>query len=256
MTDPTEPTTAVAVREPRTDLMPAPGGIFGGIANFENGQRIARALVASDLVPAQYKGNIPNALVALDVAQRLNLSPMLVMQNLHVISGRPSWSSQFIISAINGCGRFSPLRFTMEGTEGHDDFACTAWAVEKATGERLDGPRVSIAMAKAEGWYGRSGSKWQTMPGLMIRYRAAAFFGRLYAPELLSGLHSAEEVADVIDVTPAGPVAAPVHVNAPEALTERAARRRRPKAEEPPVDAEPASAAASEADPAGEAPLF
>jgi hypothetical protein len=182
------------------------------------------------------------------VAQRLNLSPMLVMQNLHVISGRPSWSSQFIISAINGCGRFSPLRFTMEGTEGRDDFACTAWAIEKATGERLDGPRVSIAMAKAEGWYNRAGSKWQTMPGLMIRYRAAAFFGRLYAPELLSGLHSAEEVTDIIDVTPAGPVAAPVHVNAPDALTERATRRRRKAAQEAPHEAQ----SPAEADAPGE----
>jgi hypothetical protein len=266
MTEPTETATAVAVRDSRAELMTPPGGIFGNLTNFENGQRIARALVASDLVPQQYKGNIPNALIALDVAQRMNLSPMLVMQNLNVIHGRPSWSSQFVISAINACGKFSPLRFTMGGTPGADDFSCRAWAIEKATGERLDGPPVSIAMAKAEGWYSRKDrngnetSKWPSMPELMIRYRAAAFFGRLYAPELLSGLHTAEEVSDIIDVTPAGPVAATVHVSAPEALAERATRRRRPKAEEAPIDADAPPAgpeeAPADAGPAGDPPLF
>ena len=31
----------------------------------------------------------------------------------------------------------------------------------------------------------------------MIRYRSAAFFGRLYAPEIMMGMHTHEEVVDV-----------------------------------------------------------
>jgi len=52
-------------------------------------------------------------------------------------------------------------------------------------------------MAKAEGWVDKSGSKWKTMPELMMRYRAAAFFGRLYAPEITMGMHSVEEIVDI-----------------------------------------------------------
>jgi hypothetical protein len=52
-------------------------------------------------------------------------------------------------------------------------------------------------MAKAEGWYGKSGSKWQTMPELMLAYRASAFFTRIHAPQLLMGLQTREEVEDV-----------------------------------------------------------
>lgn len=124
---------------------------------------------------------------------------MAVMQNLHVIHGRPSWSSTFIISALNSCGRFSPLRFEMNG-EG-DKRTCKAWATDK-TGERLEGPEISIDMAKAEGWYGKNGSKWKSMPELMLRYRAAAFFGRLYAPDVLNGMHAAEEVQDIVEQAP------------------------------------------------------
>ena len=61
-----------------------------------------------------------------------------------------------------------------------------------------------MAMANAEGWVSKAGSKWKTMPELMMRYRAAAFFGRLYAPEITMGMHSVEEVVDIQHEEPAG----------------------------------------------------
>lgn len=175
---------------------------------------MAKALVASNLVPKDYQGNqgIPNAMIALEMAQRIGASPMAVMQNLHVIHGRPSWSSAFIIASLNSCGRFSPVRFVVEG-EG-DKKSCYAWAYD-ASGERLEGPPASIAMAKAEGWFQKNGSKWQTMPELMLRYRAAAFFGRLYAPDILMGMHAEDEVYDMGAARPKDvtPHAAPVLVS-------------------------------------------
>jgi hypothetical protein len=83
-----------------------------------------------------------------------------------------------------------------------DKRSCFAWTEEKATGQRLEGPPVSIDMAKAEGWFQKKGSKWQTMPEVMLRYRAASFFGRLYAPDVLMGMQTAEELHDVVDVDP------------------------------------------------------
>jgi hypothetical protein len=58
-------------------------------------------------------------------------------------------------------------------------------------------------MAKAEGWLDKAGSKWKTMPELMLKYRAAAFFGRLYAPEVLMGMQTSEEVIDITPIQPA-----------------------------------------------------
>jgi hypothetical protein len=169
---------------------------FSSAASFEAAQRMALALCSSNIVPEQYRGkdNIGNAIVALEMAQRIGASPLAVMQNLNIIHGRPSWSSTFIIAALNSCGRFAPIRFTVTG-EG-DSRECVAWTVD-SSGERLEGPPASIAMAKKEGWFGKNGSKWQTMPELMLRYRAAAFFGRLYAPDVLNGMHATEEVEDI-----------------------------------------------------------
>ena len=110
---------------------------------------------------------------------------MAVMQNMHIIHGRPSWSSAFIIAALNASGLFSPLRFVLSGSADDKNLTCAAWAIDKASGDQLDGPEVTWKMAVDEGWVDKKGSKWKTMPELMVRYRAAAFFGRLYAPHIL-----------------------------------------------------------------------
>lgn len=168
---------------------------FSSLEAFTTGQRMCQMLAASSLVPRDFQNNLPNVMIALEIANRTGSSPLAVMQNLYIVQGRPSWSSQFVIAALNSCGKFSPLRFAVQG-DG-DNRSCYAWALESGTGERLEGPPVSIEMAKREGWYGKSGSKWQTMPELMLRYRSAAFFGRLYAPEILMGMQANDEIDDI-----------------------------------------------------------
>ena len=168
--------------------------VFANKGMFEHSQRVAKMLSSSSLIPKDFQGNIQNTMIALEMANRIGASPLMVMQNLYIVHGKPSWSSTFIIAAINSSGKFSPLRFEITG-EG-DNKGCTAWCLEKATGERLESPRVSIQMSKDEGWFGKSCSKWKTMPDLMMRYRSAAFFGRLYAPEIMMGMHTFEEVQE------------------------------------------------------------
>jgi len=129
-----------------TTTEPVNGGAIFAPAQFEHAQRIAKVLSSSDLVPTQYKNNVANTLVALEMANRMGASPLMVMQNLHIIHGRPSWGSSFIIASLNSCGRFTTLRFQGDANK------CKAVATDKATGEVLEGPTVSLEMAKAEGW--------------------------------------------------------------------------------------------------------
>ncbi|NWK73158.1 recombinase RecT [Acinetobacter sp. SwsAc6] len=183
--------------------------------------------------PEHNPNGVSNCIIALNMAQRLGADPMMIMQNLYLVDGRPSWSSQFIIAAINSSGRYSPLRFDITGgdeeieipyavtdwifnkdtrkkepvesnqTARVKNYKCVAWVIEKATGERLESTPITMEMAVKEGWYQKNGSKWQSMPEQMLRYRAASFFGRIYAPDLLMGLRSQdEEVESMIDVTP------------------------------------------------------
>lgn len=177
---------------------------FGDLQGFELMQRAAKALAASTLVPAQFQGNLPNCIIALEMANRIGASPLMVVQNLYVVHGRPGWSAKFLIASFNQCGRFTSLRYAWQGKQGTDDWGCRAWATEKATGEKIEGPLITIALAKREGWDSKSGSKWKTIPELMLTYRAAAWLVNTHAPEISMGLNTSEELGDVYDASPDG----------------------------------------------------
>lgn len=185
----------------------APAPIQVGLTDsqsFELAQRVAKCFAASTLVPKAYQNNLPNCVIALNMAGRMGADPMMVMQNLYVVHGAPSWSAQFLIATFNQSGKFSSIRYDFFGTEGQDDWGCRAKATELSTGELLTGPLVTIGLAKKEGWYQKSGSKWQTMPEQMLRYRAAAWFVRTIAPEIAMGLQTAEEMHDTYEMERSG----------------------------------------------------
>lgn len=165
---------------------------------FELAQRQAKCYAASTLVPKDYQGNLGNCLIAMNMAERTGMDILQVMQNLYVVHGRPAWSSQALIATFNTCGRFTPITYRFTGTKGQDDWGCVAITTDKRTGEVLEGPEVTIGLAKAEGWHGKNGSKWKTMPELMLRYRAAAFLVRTTAPEVSLGI-TVEEASDIAE---------------------------------------------------------
>ena len=175
-----------------------PLSAFSSENAFVSVQRMAKALASSTLVPDVYRGeaNLGNCIIALELSQRIGASVMAVMQSMVPIHGKPTWSASFLIATVNSCGRFSPMRFRWVGKEGTDEWGCRAFAVERDSNLELVGALVTIAMAKVEGWYGKSGSKWKTMPEQMLQYRAGAFWCRTYAPEIALGMHTSEEVQD------------------------------------------------------------
>ena len=213
---------------------------FGSIQGFEAAQRMAKALCSSSIVPENYRGeqNLGNCVIALEISNRIGANVLAVCQNLYLVHGKPGWSSQFLISCVNASRKFTPLRYRMTGEKGKDSWGCIAWATDK-TGEVLESPEVTIEMAKAEGWYSKNGSKWKTMPELMLRYRTATLFARLYAPELTMGIQTTEELGDIIDVeaTPVAPaVKAPAFNDFPAPPeTPRATRKKKEPAVEPAV---------------------
>lgn len=203
---------------------------FFNVAGFELMQRVAGVFAKSQMVPKTYQNNLPDCLVALNMASRLNADPLMVMQNMYIVYGNPSWSSKFLIATFNSCDRFTALRYKWTGTPGEDDYGCIAWAVEKDTGEKLEGAEVTIAIAKKEGWYGKNGSKWQTMAQQMLMYRASSWFIRAYAPEISMGLYTAEEIEDSgpINITPT--VQEEIKVNANKENFESEPQTEKPKA--------------------------
>lgn len=190
------------------------------LEKFKAQQRIAQVYAASSLIPQSLKGDpnkeygaspaekqaaanqktLANCVIALNMATRMKADPLMVMQNLYIVYGQPAFSSKFLIACINASGRYSTLQYEMTGTPGTPEFGCHVVAFEATDTKHktpLVGPTVTLAMAKAEGWETKNGSKWRTMPEVMLRYRAAAFWQRQFCPEISMGLSTAEEAYDI-----------------------------------------------------------
>lgn len=201
---------------------------------FETMQRVCKMFASSELVPDMYKASdknpiekaISNCMIAIEIAQRIGASPLMVMQNMVPIYGKPSWSSKFLVATVNTCGRFNPLqyRFTEKGMLGMVDYTdyvwdnttrskkpvvkqfdgkkimdieCVAYTTAKSSDQVLESSPVSLRLAIQEGWYTKNGSKWQTMAKQMLMYRAASFWTSAYAPELSMGMRTVEEQQDI-----------------------------------------------------------
>lgn len=171
---------------------PKEGSLYFDVALFEHAWRVANMFATSTMVPEQFQGNTANCMIALNYAHRAGLDPFMLMQKMYIIHGKPSIETQLQIALFNKSSRYTALKFNVNESKT----ACTAYATEIMTGEVVTGPEVTIDMAKKEGWYQKKMSKWSTMPEVMLRYRAAAFFIRLYAPETTLGMYTVEELVD------------------------------------------------------------
>jgi hypothetical protein len=212
---------------------------------FETMQRVCKMFANSELVPDMYKVSdknpeakaIANCMIAISMSMRVGADPLMIMQNMVIIYGRPSWSSKFLVATVNTCGRFNALqyKFTEKGMLGKVDYTeyekvwdktlwngkggyknnaktvtfdgtkvmdieCIAFTSAKGSDKILESSPVSIRLAIQEGWYTKSSSKWQTMPKQMLMYRAASFWTNAYAPELSMGMKTEDEIRDIIDV--------------------------------------------------------
>ncbi|RTL11260.1 MAG: hypothetical protein EKK54_07995 [Neisseriaceae bacterium] len=215
-------TVLATAQKQSTEVIPG----FYSSASFESLQRIARAFAYSHYVPDNFKGDagLPSCMIAVDIALRANAAPLLVLQNLILVHGKPSWSAKYLIATANTCGRFSAIRFEYFGEPNTDGWGCRAVATELATGEKLIGPDITISLAKAEGWYGKNGSKWKTMPQKMLMWRAGAWWVDLYAPEIAMGFRTEDEERDIIDINQNGEV-----TNITSSNEQTAAGLRRPR---------------------------
>lgn len=173
----------------------ATNDVWNNKEQFNQLLRAADMVAKSNIIPQTYQGKPQDCFIAMEMANRMNVSPMIVMQNMYVVKGKPSWSGQACAMLINSCGKFRDVKHIYTGTKGTDNRGCYVQAIRIEDGEQVCGVEVTMQMAKAEGW--TTNSKWKNMPELMLAYRAAAFFARVYCPEALMGVQTAEEILDV-----------------------------------------------------------
>ena len=154
----------------------------GRVAEFELAQRRAKVFAqAMAMVPDAFKGNIGDCLIAEEMSQRMGVTTIALMQNMHIIHGKPGLSAKFLIACWNASGKYSPISYEFSG-DG-DDYGCEAVSAHKQTGQEIRGPKVTMSIVKSEGWLNKKGSKWNGgMRTLMFRYRSVRTGSKHYTP--------------------------------------------------------------------------
>jgi|SRR5579862_4201371 len=196
------------MNEPKTELAPVKAnpvhhdsGPLASILDtnlFEHLWRVATAYSRSQMLPDQFRGKADDCFVGLQLALRLEVDPFMLFQSLYVVHGKPGMEAKLAIALCNARGPFSDRiawKFSGEGMNR----SCTAYAHDKATGNLCE-QTVTMKIAEAEGWIAKNGSKWKTMPDMMLQYRSAAWLIRTCCPEVLMGMTTSDELQDTIEV--------------------------------------------------------
>jgi hypothetical protein len=207
---PTQPATqqtqaqVPAVRETRA--MVVDDGEFSMLldsAKFAQLQRIGVMYARSKMVPAHFQGDEPSCMVAVQMAMRLNIDPFMFLQKTYVVGGKPGMEAPLVIALVNTRGPFKgPINWDLKRDEKTGEvMECTAYATHKGTGQ-VCSSTITWKMVEAEGWSKKNGSKWLTLREQMFKYRSAAFLARLYCPEVIMGMSTADELEE-IELNPA-----------------------------------------------------
>ena len=174
------------------------------VKKFELEQRKAKAFVATDFFPTHLRkgnetANIGTAIIVLDLAQRMNIGALEVAQSIYIIHGKPSFETKFLVARLNSSGLLKGRLQTIVSPDGN---SAHCEAIDAQTGQLLKGTTITMEMARREGWLSKNGSKWQTMPELMMKYRAQSFFINEFFPEVKYGLKTSDEAEDIVTFEP------------------------------------------------------
>ena len=188
--------TESAEAMPALPSIPAAAGTIAGLIDGETKKALwglAGMLAESQFVPETFRGKQADCFVACHLAARMGEDPITLLQNTHVVKGRPGLSARYRLALAEKRGVFrGPIRYAVEGTG--ESMVVTAIATLAETGEEVKA-EASMAMAKAEGWV--KNPKYRTMPQQMLSYRAGTFLCRLYDPAGELGFSTKEELEDV-----------------------------------------------------------
>lgn len=162
------------------------------LKSWEEIERFAEKAAHSGMVPKDYVGRPDAIVIAVQMGSELGLAPMQSLQNIAVVNGRPSvWGD-----AMPGLCRASGVCRSIREWQTGEGESLTYWC----EAIRRDDPNpvvksFSVANAKKAGLWGKD--IWQKYPERMLQQRARGFALRDAFPDVLKGLISAEEAADI-----------------------------------------------------------
>lgn len=180
----TQPNGGVARREEQPK---PPVPLSGPIADLDSAYRYATALAQADLMPHALRGKPSNVLAIILYGQYLNVPPMVAIQSISVVNGRPQIEGKLLIAKVREAGHklaisdHTPKSCTVTITRGDDGFEHTeTYTWEDAETAKLTGK-----------------DNYKHHPKQMMLWRAVGHCVDIACPEVKMGFGvEGEDVAD------------------------------------------------------------
>lgn len=215
----------LAAIQSSNNLVPLPGDYISPVAMMNDGAMMDRMIKFAEIM-ATGKATIPNELrnvgdcLAITIqAMTWGMSPFSLAQKTHFIGGKIGYEAQAVAAAINGSGAvkdtfhfdwFGPWekvigKFEIKrGDKGEyripgwkmadeDGIGVKVWATLRAEHEPRE---LTLLLAQART---RNSTLWADDPRQQLAYLAQKRWARLYAPGVLLGVYTPDELADPME---------------------------------------------------------
>lgn len=163
----------------------------GWIRVLQPVMELAKAVEATEFVPAALRNNSPAVGAAILFGRELDMPPLQSLQQVHMIEGRPSLAAEHMRAMVLAAGHEitydlnSPGQVTATGRRWYG--GARGWS----------GPTSvtwSMAMAERAGLLGKK--NWQRYPRRMLSARATSELCALVFADITHGIPSLEELED------------------------------------------------------------
>lgn len=214
-----KPQTAaeIAESEAQLGLATTPAAATGranvtmGVApkSIEEAWRLSKFIAASELVPKGYQGRPSDVLVAIQYGMEVGLPPMAALHSIFVTNGRPQLWGDGLLAVVMGSPKYADHEeyYIVEGKrkDAHElepvdlskDDTRAVTTFWRSDSKRPRTAAFSIAKAKKAGLWSKRGP-WQEYPDRMLQMRARSFAAHDCFPDVLRGVHSIEELRDMV----------------------------------------------------------
>lgn len=197
----TEETKVVALAKPAKPPLVGGGRISAIVPqDIESVFRLANVVHSAGMAPKSLD-SVEKCTVAILHGLEVGFTPMAALQSIAVVNGMPSIWGDGMIALVRASGLLEDIIETIE-----DDKDGPTVAVCKV--KRAGSPSWVVQMftrpqaMKAGLW--RKQGPWTQYPQRMMQMRARSWALRDAFPDVLRGLHSAEEAIEMVDITPSG----------------------------------------------------
>lgn len=177
-----------------------------GPESLEQFKEIAKNVLDSKLAPRGVD-TVEKVIVILETGKELGFTPMISLNNIHVIEGRPTLGIHMVAALLKKVGvdyntleDYAPVVKLIEGVEKVVDYRTTIMFYRKGATGRIIEEKVSFTFKEAVQAGLATKTNWKSYPKAMTWNRCLVLGARRVAPDAILGMYEMSEIADVFDV--------------------------------------------------------